>query len=158
MSTAAAPSTPVSADAAAIGNRRRVLVLYERCRTATAALREAAELAGPDGAVAVVTLAPQARRAGCIRCGAVGPYNRAIREEAQLELREAREILGSAAERATFKVLIERRDPSLLTWVAERGFDLVLVPARRLTLGGNPSARKLRRMSGAEIRVVGKQQ
>jgi hypothetical protein len=132
-------------------------VLYERCPNGTAALREAGELAASDGEVAVLTLAPQARSGGCLRCGAVGPFNRAVREEAVLELHEAREILGSAADRATFKVLVERRDPPLTEWVAGGGFDLVLLPARRLTLGGHSAVRKLRRSSAAEIRVIGEQ-
>jgi hypothetical protein len=158
VNVVAEPSDPGVAIAPMPSGTRRVIVLYERCRSGAATLREAAELAGPDGEVAVVTLAPQARRTGCVRCGGVGPYNRAIREEAHLELGEAREILGSAADRATFKVLIERRDPPLTTWVSEQGFDVVLLPGRRLTLGGNPIARKLRRTSGPEIRVVGEQQ
>ena len=130
----------------------RVLVVYERCPSATAALREAVELTSAGGELAVVTLAPQADPVRC--CGpGPGAYNCAIREEAALELREVREILGPAAERAGFKVLIERRDPPLAAWVAQQGFDLVLLPARRLTFGGNRAARRLRR-SGAEIRVV----
>jgi hypothetical protein len=122
VNVVAEPSDPGVAIAPVASGTRRVIVLYERCRSGAAALREATELAGPDGEVAVVTLASQARRTGCVRCGAVGPYNRAMREEAHLELCEAREILGSAADRATFKMLIERRDPPLTTWVSEQGF------------------------------------
>jgi hypothetical protein len=152
MSVAATPSTPVSADTSAIGNGRRVLVLYERGHTATAALREAAQLTSAGGELTVVTLAPQAAPNRCCGPGPVG-YNCAIREEAELELREARDILGRAARRATFRTLTERRDPPLAAWVAEQDFDTVLLPARRLTLGGHGAVRKLRR-SRAKIRVV----
>jgi hypothetical protein len=154
VSVLAAPSAPDSAAAAPLARGRRVLVLYERCHNAMAALREAVELTSTGGELAVVTLAPQARPSRCCRGGQAGPYNCAVREEAALELREAREILGPAAERAAFKVLIERRDAALTAWVAEQGFDVVLVPARRLTLGGNRAARKLRSSSAAEVRVV----
>jgi hypothetical protein len=137
----------------AVAGGRRVLVLYERCPSATAALREAVELTSTGGELAVVTLAAQADRAR--GCGpGPGAYNRAMREEADLELREAREILGPAAERAAFEVLVERRDPPLAAWVAQQGFDLVLLPDRRLTRGGNRAAHKLRRSGAAEIRVV----
>lgn len=153
VSVAVAPSAPDSADAPPVERARRVLVLYERSQSATAALREAAELTSAGGELAVVALAPQADPARC--CGpGPGGYNCAIREEAQLDLREAREILGPAAERSTFKVLIERRDPPLAAWVAEQDFDTVLLPARRLTLGGHRAARKLRSSGAKEIRVV----
>ncbi|MHB8533052.1 MAG: hypothetical protein ACYDC2_10065 [Solirubrobacteraceae bacterium] len=153
MSVAVPPGAPDSADAPAVARGRRVLVLYERSQSATAALREAAELTSASGELAVVTLAPQADPTRCCGPGA-GSYNCAVREEAQLDLREAREILGPAAERAAFKVLIERRDPPLAAYVAEQHFDIVLLPARRLTLGGHRAARKLRTSSAAEIRVV----
>jgi hypothetical protein len=156
LTVAARPSAPDRADALAAARGRRVLVLYERCRSATAALREAVALTDAGGELAVVTLAPQADPSRCCGPGA-SEYNCAVREEAGLELREAREILGPAADRATFKVLIERRDLPLTAWGAGQGFDLVLLPARRLTLGGNRAAHKLRRSTSAEIRVVRQQ-
>jgi hypothetical protein len=156
LTVVAPPSAPDRADALSAAGRRRVLVVYERCQSAREALREAAELTSAGGELSVVTLAPQADAARCCGPGA-GEYNCAVREEAGLELREAREILGPAADRATFKLLIEGRDLPLTTWVAGQGFDLVLLPARRLTLGGNRAARKLRNSSPAEIRVVHQQ-
>lgn len=81
-------------------------------------------------------------------------YNCAVREEAQLELREARSLMGATAARAAFKVLVGRRDPPLGEWAAKAGFDVVLLAAHRLTRGGNSYARKLRRTLAADVRVV----
>jgi hypothetical protein len=153
----AVPRGPDSAIARAMPRCPHVLVLYERCRSGAAALREAVELTSGGGELTVVTLAPQARPSRCCGGSQAGPYNCAIREEAALELREAHETLGPAAERAAFKLLIERRDPPLAAWAHEQGFDLVLLPARRLTRGGNRAARRLRSSGAAEIRVVGEE-
>src|SRR6202163_3463374 len=89
----------------------RVLVVSEPGRTGTAALREAAELAEAGSELSVVTLAPQARSLPCCGGGGAGPYNCAVRDEAQMELGEARGLLGSAARRATFTVLRGCPDP-----------------------------------------------
>jgi Universal stress protein family len=132
----------------------RVAVVFERSDAGTAALREAAELANAGRELSVVTLAPQARPPSWGRAGGTGPYNIAVREEAELELREARDILGSVARRATFKVLVGCPRPPLATWVAQHGFGLVLLPHRRLTPGGNPFARSLRKETSAEVRLV----
>jgi hypothetical protein len=153
MSLATQTNTPARHDLADATPARRVLVLYERRESATAALREAVELTATAGELTVVTLAPQAAPSRC--CGpGPGVYNCAVRDEAALELREASEILGPAASRTTFKTLVERRDPPLASWVAEQRFDIVLLPARRFTPGGNPAARKLRRAGIAQTRVV----
>jgi hypothetical protein len=132
----------------------RVLVVFEPCRTGEAALREAADLTEARGVLSVVTLAPQARPLRCCGGGGAGPYNRAIRDVAETELREARDILGSAADRAMFTVLAGCPDPPLDAWVAEHAFDLVLLPSHRLTLGGSRLARRLRRRTTAEVRLV----
>jgi len=132
----------------------RVAVVFERGSAGTAALREAAELVNAGRELSVVTLAPQARPARWGRAGGEGPYNIAIREEARLELQEAREILGSVASRATFKVLAGCPQPPLASWVAQHGFGLVLLPHRRLTPHGNPFVRSLRKETSAEVRLV----
>jgi FAD/FMN-containing dehydrogenase len=132
----------------------RVAVVFERSNAGTAALREAAELANAGRELSVVTLAPQARAPIWGRAGGTGPYNIAIREEAELELREAREILGSVAARATFRVLAGCPQPALAPWVAQHGFGLVLLPRHRLTPGGNPFARSLQKETSAEVRLV----
>jgi Universal stress protein family len=132
----------------------RVAVVFERSEAGTAALREAAELANAGRELSVVTLAPQARPARWGRAGGEGPYNIAVREEAELELQEARDILGSVAGRATFKLLAGCPQPPLASWVAQHGFGLVLLPHRRLTPGGNPFARSLRKNTSAEVRLV----
>jgi Universal stress protein family len=132
----------------------RVAVVFEVSDAGTAVLREAAELANAGRELSVVTLAPQARPARWGRAGGEGPYNVAVRQEAELELRQARDLLGSVAGRATFKVLAGCPQPPLASWVAQHGFGLVLLPHRRLTRGGNPFARKLRKETSAEVRLV----
>ncbi len=132
----------------------RVAAVFERSNAGSAALREAAELANAGYELAVVTLAPQARAPLWGRAGGEGPYNVAIRQEAALELREARDILGSVAGRATFRVLTGSPQPPLASWVAEHGFGVVLLPYRRLTPGGNPFAKRLRKETSAEVRLV----
>jgi hypothetical protein len=137
------------------GRPGRVAVVYERCESGEAALREGAELANAGRLLAVVTLAPQARPPTWGRAGGTGPYNVAIREEAELELREARKILGAVSSRATFNVLAGCPQPRLAAWVAQHGFGLVLLPRRRFTIGGHFFARSLRKETSAEIRLVG---
>ena len=136
------------------GGPRRVAVVFERGGSGAAALREAAELANTGCELSVVTLAPQARAVRWGRAGGEGPYNIAVREEAQEELHEAREILGSVAVLATFEVLAGCPQPPLASWVAQRELGLVLLPHRRLTPGGNPFARTLRKKTTAEVRLV----
>ena len=138
----------------AFGGAPRVAVVFERSDAGAAALREAAELANAGHELSVVTLAPQARVPPCGRAGGTGPYNLAIRQEAQLELREARALLGSVAGRATFNVLAGCPQPPLASWVAQHRVVLVLLPRRRLTLGGNVFARSLRKQTSAEVRLV----
>jgi hypothetical protein len=136
------------------GAAGRVAVVFERGHTGTAALREAAELANAGRELSVVTLAPQARAPSWGRAGGTGPYNIAIREEAALELREARDILGSVASRATFQVLTGCPQPPLASWVTRHGVGLVLLPHHRLTPGGNPVANSLRKETSAEVQLV----
>jgi hypothetical protein len=136
------------------GRPARVLVVFEPGRTGKVALREAAELTEAGSELSVVTLAPQVRPLRCCGGGGAGPYNCAVRQEAETELREARDILGTAARRATFNVLLGCPDPPLAAWVSEHAFALVLVPSHRLTLGGSRLARGLRRATAAEVRLV----
>jgi len=136
------------------GAPRRVAAVFERSKAGTAALREAAELANAGSELWVVTLAPQARPARWGRAGGEGPYNVAVREEAELDLKQAREILGSVASRATFEMLAGCPQPPLASWVAQHGVGLVLLPHQRLTPGGNPFARSLRRKTSADVRLV----
>jgi hypothetical protein len=136
------------------GAAGRVAVVFQRGDTGTAALREAAELANAGHELSVVTLAPQARPPSWGRAGGTGPYNIAIKQEAELELQEARDILGSVAGRATFEVLSGSPQPPLAAWVAQHRFGLVLLPHQRLTPGGNFFARGLRRNTSAEVRLV----
>jgi hypothetical protein len=139
---------------AAAGPPSRLLVVFEPGRSGRAALGEAAELADAGSELSVITLAPEAKPLRYCRAGEVGPYNRAVREEAVSELRDARDILGHAGERATFTVLSGCPEPPLAAWVSEHEFELVLIPARRLSPGGSHLARMLRRATAAEIRVV----
>lgn len=136
------------------GRGARVVVVFERGDSGTAALREAAELASAGRDLTVLTLAPQARPYGCGRAGGEGLYNIAVREEAALELREARESLGSVADRTRFMLLAGCPQPPLASWVAEQRVGLVLLPHQRLTRGGHLFSRSLRKKTSAEVRLV----
>jgi hypothetical protein len=148
--------------AAAVGRRSgattppaHVLVLFEPTTSGAAALREAAELCDPGTEVTVVTLAPQSVAPRCCARGpSVEVVNCVVREEAESDLHKAREILRDAADRATFKRLVGTRDPPIAAWAAAQSFDLIVLPSRRLSIGGHPLARKLRRTTAAEVRVV----
>ena len=130
----------------------RIAVLYER-RAGAAALREATDLAGAEGSVTVVALAPQSLPSGC--CGAsVDALNCAVRDAAREDLAQARTLLGTTAARATFKCLVRHVDPPPPAWLANQGFDVVVLPARRLSRRGHPLARRLERVTDAEIRIA----
>jgi hypothetical protein len=144
-------------DRAGFGARRpaRALVLFESTPSGKAALREAAELSGAGGKVTVLTLAPQAVAARCCQRGpGVEVLNCVVRDEAADELRQAREILGGEADRVTFTTLVETRKLPLAAWAAAQTFDLIVLPSRRFSIGGHPLARRLRRATGAEVRLT----
>ena len=132
----------------------RVLVVFESGRSGASALRAGAELADAGSELSVVTLAPQAKPLRCCGGGGAGPYNCAVRAAADMELSEARDLLGDAFKRAMFTVLVGLPDPPLTAWVAEHAFDVVLLPSHRLTFGGGRLARGLRGATTAEIRLV----
>ncbi len=133
----------------------RVLVLFESSRNGVAALGQGAELTNAAQAeLTVVTLAPQQECTRC--CGpSAEPFNSAVREDAGRDLGAARELIGPAADRTVFKVLVGGCEPPLEAWIAEQAFDLVLLPKHRFTIGGHRVARKLRRATQAEVRLVG---
>jgi hypothetical protein len=136
------------------GRDRRVLAVFEPGATGDATLREAAELAEAGSELSVVTLAPQVRPPRCCGKGGTGPYNIAVREEAEVELRQARDILGACAGRASFTVLVGHPSPPFTAWVQEHAFDLVLLPGHRFTRSGNRFARAIQSDTSAEVRVV----
>lgn len=153
LSRDARPSRSDSAFARRRG--QRVLALYEPGRGGAAALAEAGRLIETAAAeLTVVAAAPQdtAPRRCTVYTDA---YNRCVREETAAGLGEARQMLGAHGERARYKLLVEGRDPPLPVWVTEHDFDVVLLPAHRL-LGRarHPAERRLRRATGAQIRVV----
>jgi len=139
---------------AAVGPAARVLAVFESGRAGEATLREAAELAEAGSELSVVTLAPQARPLRCCGGGGAGPYNCGVRAEAEVELGEARRLLGATAQRADFTVLVGHPDPPLVAWTAEHAFRVVLLPFHRLTIDGGRHARELRRATAAEVRLV----
>jgi hypothetical protein len=151
------PDAPIDAFGGPSARRpSRVLVVCESSRRGAAALRAAAKLTGADTQLSVVAVAPQAVQARCCQRGpSVEVLNCVVRDEAESDLVDARRILGAAADRATFTSLVARRDPPLATWAANQNFDLVVLPARPLAFAGHPFARKLRRATGAELRIVG---
>jgi hypothetical protein len=132
-----------------------VLAVFAPGDSGEATLRQAAELAEAGSELSVLTLAPQARTSRCCGKGGTGPYNIAVREEAEMELGQARAILGAVAEHTTFSVLVGNPDPPVARWAQEHGFDLVLLPAHRFPRRGNRYARGVGRASSAEVRVVG---
>jgi hypothetical protein len=137
------------------GRLARVLAVFEAGRGGEAVVLEASELVGAGAELWVVTLAPQARPYRCCGGGGAGPYNCAVRGQADEELSQARSLLGSAGARATFTTLVGIPQPPLAAWVTEHVFDIVLVPRHRLARGGSRLARDLRRTTGAEARAIG---
>jgi hypothetical protein len=134
----------------------RVVLLYEHGRAGSAASDLARWLVVENGAeLTVVTVAPQAARI-CCGAGSAVDYNRAVCEAAGAELREAYRLLGSVGNRASFKLLVQDKDPSLAAWIAAEDFDLALLPARRRPLcrAKHPAAEQLRRSTSAKVRVV----
>ncbi len=135
-------------------SRASVAAVFEPGEAGEATLREAAELAAAGHELTVLTLAPQARSPLWGRASGTGPYNEAVQEEAEIELVQARELLGPLAERARFEVLRGSPQPPLASWVSEQGIELVLLPRHRLTPGGNLFVKSLRSKSSAELRLV----
>jgi hypothetical protein len=131
-------------------------VVFESTARSVAALREAAELGDAGTHLTVVTLAPQSVAPRCCARGpSVEVVNCVVREEAENDLREAREILGDSAGRVAFTSLVATHDPPIGQWAAAHAFDLIVLPSRRGSIGGHPLARKLRRTTLAEVRIVG---
>src|SRR5689334_19106994 len=136
--------------------RKRVAVLHERGATGAAALDVARELDLQHGAtvtvVAMVPSAPSGPRCG----GSALEFNAAVRDLVADELDLARTRLGHAAGRTSYVLLVEGEDPPLEEWLADHGFDVILLPARRRLLGsrGHPAAARLRAATDAEVRVV----
>ena len=133
----------------------RVLVLSEPGRGGLAALDQACELAvNSNAALMVVGLAPQARSGQCT--GPAAGYNDAVADSVVMELEQVRERLGELGVDASYRLLIEGAPPSLDQFVADGGFDVVLLPARRrpFRAAGHPAAKRLSGACGAEVRVI----
>ena len=135
---------------------QRVLVLCERGRAGAAAIDLAGHLAELGNAMlTIVAVAPQAPSGP--RCGnSAVEYNQAVAESVARDLDWARERLAGAAEHAEFLLLIDGADQTLEQLARSGGFNLVLLPARRrpLRAASHPDASRLRRIAGAEIRIV----
>jgi hypothetical protein len=130
----------------------RVAVVLEPGERGRRALAIAA-LLGTDGAeLLVLAVVPQADAARCCGPGAC-EYNEGVREEAELELRQAVRDLAADGHRARAVALLARRDPPLAEWIAAHGIGLLLLPGRR-ALGGLRRARRLARACGAEVHLV----
>lgn len=132
-------------------------MLYEQSRAGAAAIDVARDLAErANAALTVVAVAPQAPSGP--RCGnSAVEYNEAVVESVARDLDKARDRLAQAAARASFVLLIDGAEPSLVQFASERGFDLVLLPGRRRPLRSgahHPEAARLNLTAGAEIRIV----
>jgi hypothetical protein len=151
------PTSKRSADSDAVRSvGSRVVVLYEPGRSGLAALDLARRLVLAEGCMlTVVAVAPQDARM-CCGAGSAVDYNRAVRDAADCELQDACELLGPVGKRASFRLLVQDKDPPLTAWVAGGEFDLVLLPARKRPLRRekHPAADQLCRSTGAEVRVV----
>ena len=136
------------------GPARRVLVVYSAGPSCAAALREGAELVASGAKLTVVSLVPLSKSARCCKGNGAGPYNCAIQDVAREELDDARRILGSLAERTNFTTLSGMPRPPLSDWIREQGFDTVIVPKDRFSLGGGRVARELRAAQVAGLRLA----
>jgi hypothetical protein len=132
--------------------RQRVLVVYTEGRPGEVALREGAELVAAGAELTVVTLVPQAKPLKCCKGGGAGPYNCAVRDQAEDEIAQAKKQLGTLAPRVSFTKLAGIPWPPLGEWAAARSFDLVIVPKHRFDRAGGRLARELRAATTAEIR------
>jgi hypothetical protein len=135
---------------------KRVLVVFERGRSAAVALELARDLVERQGAaLTVVSAAPQGISGA--RCGnSALDYNLAVRDSVAADLDHARAWLGEFGACASYELLIEGVFPSLDEFAAAGRFDLVLLPARRrpMRAPSHPAAERLRRATGAEIQVI----
>ncbi len=131
-------------------------MLYEHSRAGAATIDVAHDLAELENAtLTVVAVAPQAPSGP--RCGnSAIEYNQVVADSVARDLDRARERLGDAAGRAAFVLLIDGADQTLEQLAQSGGFDLVLLPARRrpLRAASHPEALRLKRVAGAEIRIV----
>jgi len=133
---------------------RAVLALFESGARGAAALRDASDFAQRTGArLVVATLVWQQGRLRC--CGGPSPnvIACAIREDATASLREARQLLGAAGDRAEFHVVAGEPRPPLCSWVTAAGVDTVFIPRHRLARRGHWAARKLR-TEAVDVRLV----
>jgi len=148
---ALAAATPGLADSGP-----RVLVLYEGGASGSRAICQARELMqAQHGMLTVATVAPVDTR---VRGTGVSArdFNGAVRDSAQRELDDARRLLGSVADGIVFEVVFDGGDRSLAGWVADRAFDVVLLPARRRLISrrSHPVAATLRESTSADVRIV----
>ncbi len=150
----ARPSGVAPAPATRPTDTRHVLVVYTEGPPGEAALREGAELAAGGAELTVVALVPRAKPLRCCKGGGAGPYNCAIRDQAEDELAQAKTQLGALATRASFTKLAGTPWPPLAEWTAARSFDVVIVPGRRFARSGGRLARELRAGTQAEIRLA----
>jgi len=136
----------------------RVLALCEHGGAGAAVIDVARELAQDEHVkVTIVGVAPQAPSGLRARCGpSAFEFNDAVAESVVQDLARARERLGPAAERTSFRLLVEGDAPSLAEFAAAGEFDLVLLPAHRrpLRAASHPAARHLRHLAETEIRIV----
>ena len=138
------------------GRWQRIAVLLEPGRSGVAAVERAVAIAREhDSQLMLVALAPQA---ACLRCSGPSPkcYNDAVCEAVAGDLAAASERIGRTGSPASSALLIDGRDPPLADWVRRHEVDLVLLPARRPRWGWprHPAARRVRRHSNAQVRVV----
>lgn len=129
-------SQPLTEESTERSHCIRIAVVSQPGRNGAAALARAAELAAAASAqVTVVATAPQSTTS-CRNCGGVSPnaYNRAVRDDVAQGLHHTTTLLNLDPNNIEVKLLIEGTDPPLADWIAQCGFDLLLLPARRSLL------------------------
>jgi hypothetical protein len=130
-------------------------VLFEPGRNGSRALDCAVVLSRElQAELTVVATAPQAPPSCC--AGSAVAFNGAVREAVADDLCHAADQIAGLQVDARFELLVEGRDPPLEQFLAERGVELVLLPARHSMPGTrrHPAARRLRRLPGCEVRLV----
>ncbi|HLW95605.1 MAG TPA: hypothetical protein VKS25_09525 [Solirubrobacteraceae bacterium] len=125
-----------------------VLVVFRERRGGRRAIAAALAREGP---LTVLAIAPRRElRGNCIIY--TGALDDAIDEAAERDLRDAREILGDRAERATFVLLATRSNGDVAEWALRAGVRRAIVAPRRLRRT-DPVARALAR-AGIEVSVA----
>lgn len=84
------------------------------------------------------------------------PTTKAVRDDVAKDLQRAATRLQLAPGAPNVKLLVEGSDPPLADWIAQGGFDAVLLPARRsrLRFGSHPIEPLLRGVTATKVQII----